>query len=229
MAGIKEALGAIDVLNQASPATLASLTPVASLKRLAKGEHLFWDKEQVDHLYFTVEGHLSLYKLDGAGEKRVIFAYGPGQMLNEVIGANLPAAINCEALSEAQVLRFPKNAFLAAMSEDFRLTMALMDAMTTKIRRLYRQMKNVSGAVRGDRRIAAKLWKLSRDYGQACPEGTRITFALTVTYLAEMIGAKRETASRQIKALLAEGLVLRHKNSFIIPDRERLRNFFKEA
>ncbi len=219
----------MDVLRRASPATLAALTPAASLTRLAKGEHLFWDKEEVARVYFVVEGGLSLYKLHGAGEKKVIFVHGPGQMINEEVVQDLPSSINCEALSDARVLWFSKKPFLEAMAGDFRLAKAVMDSMSAKIRRLYRQLKNTTGSVRGDKKIVAKLWKLSKDYGSPCAEGIRIDLDLTVTHLAEILGAQRETVSRQMKILLDKGLVIRQKNSFIIPDRDRLMKYFKEA
>lgn len=230
MADLKQAIAGCDILNRASPASLAALTTCAGLRRLKQGEHLFWDKEEVRTLYFCVEGNLSLYKLNNLDEKKVVFVYGPGNMLNEVMLQDLPASINCEALCNCQVLCFPKTAFLQVMSEDFGLSRAVMDSMATKIRRLYRQLKNTTGSVRGDKKMAAKLWKLSQDYGVPCAGGVRINLDLTITYLAEMLGIKRETASRQMKVLSDAGLVLqRHSGGFIIPDRDALMTYFKQA
>lgn len=227
MEGIREALASMEVLRQANPASLAALTPRASLRGLRRGEHLFWDKDEVTQLYFAAEGTFSLYKLNSQGEKKVIFVYGPGQMLNEVILQDLPASINCEALGPARALCFPKEEFLRVMEGDFALTKAVLDSLSTKIRRLYRQLKNTTGSVRGDKRIAAKLWKLAKDHGVPCPEGTRIELELTITYLAEMLGSKRETVSRQMKLLQDEGLILQKNNAFILPDAERLMEYFK--
>lgn len=229
MAGIKEAFGMIEVLRQASPASLAALAPVAFMKRLAKGDYLFRDKEATDSLYFVVEGNLSLHKLNSIGEKKIIFVYGPGKMLNETMSQDFPESINCEALDDAQVVGFPRTPFIAAMAADFHLTGAIMDSMATKIRRMYRQLKNTTGSVSGDKRIAAKLWKLSKDIGIPCEEGIRIDLKLTITYFAEMLGAKRETVSRQVKFLIDEGLVIRQKDTFIIPDREKLMRYFKSV
>lgn len=227
MATLKEAIAQCEVLQKASPASRAALAGSAALRRLAKGEHLFWDKEQVACLYFAVEGNFSLYKLNSLGEKKVIFVYGPGEMLNEVMQHDLPASISCEALTDAQALYFPIKAFMQIMNEDFCLAHAVMDSMGIKIRRLYRQLKNTTGSVRGDKRIAAKLWKLSQDHGVPCKEGVRIDLNLTITYLAEMLGAKRETVSRQMKLLTDGGLVLQTPTGFIIPSRDRLQQYFK--
>lgn len=228
MPTIKDAMAKCQVLQRASPASLAALSVSAGLKRLAKGEHLFWDKEQVDRLYFAAEGNISLYKLNSSGEKKVIFVYGPGQMLNEVMLQDLPASVNCEALNDALALYFPVKEFLRVMSEDFSLSKAVIDSMAKKIRRLYRQLKNTTGSVRGDKRIAAKLWKLSQDHGVPHKDGVRIDLDITITYFADMLGAKRETVSRQMKQLTDAGLVLQNASGFVIPDRDKLQQYFKE-
>lgn len=227
MATIKESIIASALLQQASPSSLSALVHIAGLRRLTKGEHLFWDKEQVEHLYFVAEGSFTLYKLNSLGEKKVVFVYTCGEMLNEVMLQDLPASINCEALSDAQVLCFPIPDFLRIMSEDFALSKAVMDSMAKKIRRLYRQLKNTTGSVRGDKRIAAKLWKLSLDHGVVQNNGVRIDLDLTITYLADMLGAKRETVSRQMKLLTDEGLVIQTQSGFLIPDRNKLQQYFK--
>ena len=226
---IKDAFASAKLLQAASPATLAMLASYAGLRRAPRGEHLFYDKEEVRTLYILVEGMAALYKCIGAGEKKVVFVYGPGNALNEVIVNGLPASINCEILQDAQLLCFPIDRMLQAMEQDFGLAKAYMDSMSLKIRRLYRQMKNTSNSIRGDKRIAAKLWKLSQDYGEPCPGGTRIAMELTITYLADMLGSKRETVSRQLKQLADVGLVRYEDGRFLLPDRDALQKYFKES
>lgn len=75
--------------------------------------------------------------------------------------------------------------------------------------------------------MAAKLLKLSWDHGVEDEDGVRIDMNLTVTYLAEMLGSKRETVSRQVKKLNEQGLIMVKKNKFIIPDQEKLSKYFK--
>ena len=96
------------------------------------------------------------------------------------------------------------------------------------MRRLYRQLKNTTNATRGEKKMAAKLWKLARDYGKKEEVGVRISLKLTVTQLADMLGTKRETASRQLKVLVEQGLVRYDRNTFVIPDTDALNRYFKE-
>lgn len=226
---MKDAFDTVEILQAASPASLAMLSQYGTLCRVKKGEHLFHDKEKVDTVYFVVSGMAALYKINNLGEKKVIFVLGRGKALNEVILNGLPASVSCEILKEGYILTFPRNQLLLAMEEDFSLTRSVLDSMSIKIRRLYRQIKNSTNSIRGDKKIAAKLWKLAADYGVDCPEGRMIQMDLTVTYLADMLGTKRETASRQLKILTDEGLVIVRKGKFILPDPQKLSEYFKRT
>jgi CRP-like cAMP-binding protein len=224
---LKEAIKVVEVFMNVSKSSLNLLEACGCLKKIKKGEHLFRDKDRVSSIYIVISGFAALYKINSLGEKKVIFVFGKGKMLNEVIFQELFASVNCEIVEESLILCFPREKLVKIMEQDFELTKAIMDSMALKIRRLYRQLKNTSNSIRGDKKIAAKLWKLSGDYGVPCKEGVLIDMELSITYLADMLGSKRETVSRQLKILSDENLVIIKKGKFIIPEREKLRNYFK--
>lgn len=225
---IKEAIQISDILSQASPSSQAEIASFAFIKKYESGQHLFYDKEEVNCLYILLEGIASLYKTNSLGEKKVIFIYGPGSLLNEVMLQELPASINCEIREDALVLVLPKVRFWHVMERDGALTRAVMDSMSLKIRRLYRQLKNTTNALSGEKRLAAKLYKLAKDYGSPAEKGVRIDMNLSITYLAEMVGSKRETVSRQMKKLTELKLIWMEKNRVFVPDLKKLSDYFHE-
>lgn len=227
MISMKEAFERAEVLCNANPDSVAKIASFAILKNVKKHEHLFFDKDEVEFLYILVEGRVSLYKINSLGDKKVIFVYGKGKMLNEVMLQDLPASINCEVLEDSWILCLPKEKFWKVMEEDSKLTKAVIDSMALKIRRLYRQLKNTTNTLNGEKRLAAKLFKLAKDHGKAVEEGIRIDMNLTITYLAEMLGSKRETVSRQIKLLVEAGLIKVNRNQITVLDLEKLRTYFK--
>ncbi len=227
MTSIQEALNTAEVLKPASKASLTAIAAFSSIIRADKGKHLFRDKEEVKNLYILIQGRASLYKLNSLGEKKVIFVYGAGSMLNEVMLQDLPASINCELLENSQVLSIPIQKFFHVMEKDPALLKAVFDSMSLKIRRLYRQLKNTTNDLSGEKRLAAKLYKLSKDCGIKEADGIRIDMNLTITFLAEMLGSKRETVSRQMKRLVEMGLVVTNKTGFLIPDPKKLSEYFK--
>lgn len=223
---LREKILSCNVMKGIHTSSLVVLTEYAKIRRVMKGEHIFHDRDVVENIYFVTEGHVSLYKLNYDGSKKVMFVYGAGEMLNEVILQNWTASISGEAMGDAEVICFPQDIFLQVMEADFVLTKSVMDSMAKKIRRLYRQLKNTTGSLRGDRRIAAKLWKLSLDHGRHTEEGVLIDIEISVTYLADMLSAKRETVSRQLRLLLEEGLIIQKNGYFTVVDQDKIKEYF---
>lgn len=224
---VREALEIVEAFKNISPSSLNLLFNYGKLYQIPKGEHLFMDKEKMSTLYIVVHGLVSLYKINFQGEKKVIFVLGKGKIINEVVLQGLPASISCEVFENAQVLSFPREEILKIMENDFELTKGILASLSLKTRRLYRQLKNTTNSIRADKRIAAKLWKLSRDYGIACKKGIYINMDLSITYLADMLGLRRETVSRYMKVLVQKNLVVMDKGKIIVIDQEKLAKYFK--
>ena len=78
-----------------------------------------------------------------------------------------------------------------------------------------------------EKRLAAKLWKLSKDYGIEAENGIIINMNISITYLADLLGSKRETISRSLKILLNENLIEYDNKKIKIINQEKLSQFFK--
>ena len=83
----------------------------AYIRRYGKGARVFYDREASTCLYFLVEGVASLYKINSLGEKKVIFVYGPGNLLNEDSLQRLTSAVTCEAREDSLVMVLPAELF----------------------------------------------------------------------------------------------------------------------
>lgn len=222
-----EQLEELDIFNNISKISYEKLAQLGEVKRYEVGAHIFRDKEEVTTLYVIISGSVSLYKLNENGHKRVIFILGKGKMINDVIIQGLPASINCEIFEQAQILSYDKNAFLNIMEGDFLLSKNIMSSLAMKVRRLYRQLKNTTGTIRMEKRLAAKLWKLSKDYGIKTENGVIINMNISVTYLADLLGSKRETISRAIKILIKENLIIYEDKKIKVINQDKLSEFFK--
>ena len=212
-------LNEISIFSQINKDTLDKLNEICFIRKLKKGEHLFRDKELIKSIYIVKTGKVALYKQSESAQKKVIFILGEGTVVNEVI-------ID-DSFEKTEVFCFDRNKFLEIMKDDFELSRVIINSLALKVRRLYRQGKN-SIPIKVEKRVAAKLWKLSKDYGIEIEEGTLIDLNITVTYLADMFGAPRETISRSLKILKNEGLIINKNKKIIVPDREKLVKFFKE-
>ena len=223
---IKFQLENMDLFNKISKETKEALSDFGEIKCFVKGSHIFRDKEKVNKVYIVYSGKVALYKLNESAQKKVVFILGKNSIINAVVLDDLPASINCEVFEKAEILAFDKVRFEEVMKKDFELTKIVISSLTIKVRRLYRQLKN-STPIKVEKRVAAKLWKLSKDYGVNVENGTLIDLNVSITYLADMFGAPRETISRALKLLQEKGLIIFEKKKIIIKDRDELSRFFK--
>lgn len=217
-----------DILKAASPSSRSEILAFAYFKRYEKGQHVFFDKEDCSSVYILAEGIASLYKLNSLGEKKVIFAVGPGSLLNEIMFQPLSPSINCEVREDSLVMVMPRDRFLYVMEKDSGLTKEVINSMALRIRRLYRQLKNTTNSLSGEKRLAAKLFKLAKDHGVKTDRGILIDMRISITYLADMLGSKRETVSRQVKKLTELELIYTEKNRIYVSDIAELSNYFRQ-
>ena len=222
-----EQLEELEIFKNISKDSLDKLARFGEVKKYTAGSHIFRDKEDVTTLYIVLSGSVSLYKLNESGHKRVVFILGTGKMINDVIIQDLPASINCEIFEDAEILSYDKHIFLDIMEKDFILSKNIICSLAMKVRRMYRQLKNANGIIKMEKKLAAKLWKLSKDHGTPCDSGVIINMNMSITYLADLLGAKRETISRSLKILSNKNLIKYENKKIIVISQDRLSEFFK--
>lgn len=223
---VKAQLSKMELFDKVSEETKEALSEFGESKCYLKGSHIFMDKEKVNKIYIVYSGKVALYKLNESAHKKIVFILSNDSIINAVVLDDLAASINCEVFEKAEILSFEKGRFEELMKSDFELTKVVISSLTRKVRRLYRQLKN-STPIKVERRVAAKLWKLSKDYGLKVENGTLIDLNVSITYLADMFGAPRETISRALKILQENDLIIIDKKKIVVKDRDKLSKFFK--
>ncbi|MBU3161167.1 Crp/Fnr family transcriptional regulator [Clostridium frigoris] len=207
--------------------TLNLIKESISINKLKKSQILFSERQNIDYIYIVLEGKVTMYKLSEKGRKRVVYILNKGEIINNANFDEYTSSINCEGFEDSEIIGISKIELLNIMKVHFKLTEMILCSTSKKIRRLYRQIKNTI-PIKMDKRVAAKLWKLSKDYGVETQEGTLIDVKINVTYLADMLGSSRETISRAIKELQIVGMV-KIKNRKFIVNREKLNEYFKSV
>lgn len=224
-----EELKNLEMFNNISESTIGKILEESDVKEHRAGEILFEDKEDVSTVYFVLKGIVSLYKINECGQKKVIFMLGKGKIINEVIIKELPASINCEIFEDAVILGIKKEKLLNIMKEDFDLCKNIIISLSSKTRRLYRQLKNTPSSIKIEKRLAAKLYKLAKDYGVEHEDGIVIDMEISITYMADLLGSQRETVSRAMKVLQKNNLINYKSKKIIISNFEKLALFFKTS
>ncbi|MCQ2968796.1 MAG: Crp/Fnr family transcriptional regulator [Clostridium sp.] len=219
----------LEIFNNVCDETIGIILEQGEIRKYNKDTIIFHDKEDVTDIYIVISGTVSLYKINENGQKKVIFILGEGKVINEVIIKELPASINCQVFEEAELLKINKNRLLEIMKYDFELCKNIIISLSMKTRRMYRQLKNTPSSIKIEKKLAAKIYKLGRDYGIKTNDGIMIKMNITVTYLADLLGSQRETVSRALKLLQDKNLILYKDKSILIFDLNKISKFFKTS
>lgn len=197
----------IHIFEGMKESTKNQLIQYGKISILNKKTILFHEKENINKIYFLIEGKVSIFKMSENGERKVIFILKQGEMVNEILLNNHnTSTVGCEAFEKSFILEYNINDFISIIENDFILTKNILAYMERRTRRLYRQLKN-SISIKMDKKLAAKLYRLSKEFGVNEDEWTVIKVNISITYIADMLGCKRETLSRSMKILQNEGLV----------------------
>lgn len=223
---LKEDICGLSLFEDLKEEEIEVLVEKGSKEKLKTGEKLFSEKDLVNRIYIVLQGKVTLFRYSEVGQKRVIYILNRDEIINEVIFDGLPASINCEAFEDSIILSFKKEDLLKVMEKNFSFNKKVLNSMGRKIRRLYRQLKNVV-PIKVDKKLAAKLWKLSKDYGVEIEEGTLIDLNISITYIADMLGSTRETVSRSMNKLQKEGLIEYRDKKIIVKSKEKLSMYFR--
>ena len=219
----------IEVFSGISKNSIVEIKNSADVIELKKNKALYSDRQQLDYVYFLISGNVSLIKSSESGENRVVFLLNDGSMINEPLMRKNTSGIECWGFEDSKILRIGLKTFDKIMSKDYILAKNCMLEMEKRIRRLYRQLKNLTSS-NIEKKLAAKLYRLGTQYGlkeNKIDEYTYINLNLTVTYIAKMLGSQRETVSRSLKLLAQKEIVLQKDRKFYV-NIEKARQFFKK-
>ena len=220
-------LAELPVFRDVSHNTLEHLWNKGKVENFPRGTILVRAREPLQTVYIQLTGKSMIYNLTHIGKRKIIFVFGPGALLNEHVLNFHDASLYCETIEASRIFVIPCAWFLEFMEKDFSLARAVLEAQERKMWRMGHQLKNTMGSIYMERKLAAKLWKLSRDFGKMTPDGIEIDIRLTITFLADMLGAPRETTSRLCKNLSEAGLIRMDKRRIMIINPEKLSHFYK--
>lgn len=218
----------IEVFKDIKESSKIELKKILKERQLSIKEILFNERDIVDKVYFLKSGKISIFKMNENGERKIIFILRSGEIINEISFDNTKSTtIGCEAFDKAIILECMGKDFIKVMEEDFTLTKNILISTQNRNRRLYRQLKN-SISIRIDKKLAAKLYRIGKEFGVCKGEWTLLNVNLTITYIADMLGCKRESLSRAMKILQDEKLVkIEGKKVYIKKD--ELSSYFKST
>lgn len=225
-----KSLGDMEIFQGVRQDTLRRLEKAGRLVSMKKGTVCYRANELVGNIYILMEGRAIVYNLTRGGSRKIIFVYGSGMLLNDSIVTMGKSTVFCDLVRDSRVFVIPNRSFCLEMAEDFALVQAVMRVQERKLWRTEHQLKNSLGSIYLEKKLAAKLWKLARDFGKPVANmehAVKIDVDLSITFLADLLGAPRETTSRLCKSLVNRGYITMEKRNVIVNNMDCMAKFYK--
>jgi len=187
------------------PTDQQALLRHAERKQLRPGEMLFRQGDALSGFYGLVSGGLKISSLREDGREAIFVLLEVGNWFGEIsLLDRQPRTHDATALVNSEVLVVPQAAFAARM-EGAAFARAIAGMPAGRVRSLYGVVEDA--ALRSTRaRIARRRLLLSRgDVTMA--EDARPAVLVSQEALAMMLGMTRQTLSKELKVLAAEGAV----------------------
>ena len=215
------ALRACALFRDMDEAAMAEVAGLLRHRRFRRHEVIFHAGDPGDALFIVASGSVKLVLPSPEGNEAIIATLRAGDFFGELAvldGEPRPStAVALEATELEELARAP---FLVLIHTRPEVRLALMIALAGKLRRLTKHVEELHFlALPG--RLAMRLVELAREAAQSGPSA-ELSWHYTQSDLASMIGGSRQTVSRLLGDLSAEGLLHVERDVIVIPDVEVL-------
>jgi CRP-like cAMP-binding protein len=213
-----EAVASLRVIPMFSGVSSEVLSSIASLlieRRFPKHKTIVEEGAPGDYMYIISEGRVKVTKLSGDGREKILELLEVGDFFGEMsLFDDAPRSASVKAMADVQILALARNDFLRLLSRSPDLALSVIQELTRRLRQVDEQASSLSFQ-RVKERTMGLLVRLAKD--ASSQEGRRKTPVLTHQQIADMIGTSRETVTRAVKGLKAEGWLEQEGKHYLVP------------
>lgn len=200
-----------------SDESLVELQKSVSVRKIAKGENLCYEKECVNYVYFVLEGAIKVYKVDRYNKEVLIYYVYPSQFLGELNAlTDGKRFANAEVVESGRVLTMPVKIFRELLNRNLGFSFQMYTELAKKANRL-QELINREIVFDGMAKVAFLL--------DTEPE---VFITHKKSDIAQMLNLQPETLSRLLKKLARKNIIRTEHNRVEILDRKALRAVYEE-
>ena len=208
-------LRAIPMFSGVSEDALQSIASLLIERGFPKNKTIVEEGAPGDYMYIIVEGRVKVTKLSGDGREKILELLDVGDFFGEMsLFDEAPRSASVKGLSRVRILALARNDFLRLLARSPDLALSVIQELTRRLRQVDEQASSLSFQ-RVKERTMGLLVRLARE--EPGREGRLRTPVLTHQQIADMIGTSRETVTRAIKGLKAEGWLEQDGKHYLVP------------
>lgn len=198
-----------------SPGEREQVAKYCPERRFSRGSTIFAPGDAPDALYVLTSGLVTLSHLSEDGQESILRVFGPGDVFGELLLTVPARPFLARALTASVVTVIPAKTVLHLLSTIPRVGFNFTCVLSRHLAEMALD-RGLSSHKWSLHRLALTLLKLAAAHGVEEKAGTAIALPLTHQILADMIGASRETVTRQLRLLKRRGVVIQRGRTFLI-------------
>ena len=212
-----ESLRTVPLFSSVGDRDLDAIASLLIERRFPKNKIIVEEGLPGDYMYVIREGRVKVTKLSGDGREQILALLEAGDFFGEMaLLEQAPRSATVRALTETRMLALSRRDFLHLLESSPDLAMAMIRELTRRLRRVDEQANSLSFQ-RVEERTKGVLVRLSREQLQGAHRGRFMTPQLTHQQIADMIGTSRETVTRVLKDLRADGWLEQDGKQYVVP------------
>ena len=203
-------------------AAASSLRASMTFVKLRKGQSLFKEGDDGDHLFVVSNGKVKLGTKSPDGRENLLMILGPGDMFGDLsLFDSGPRTATATAVTDTKLLSLGQDKVIPWVKEHPEVSLHLLARLASRLRRTNEVVGDlVFSDVPG--RVAKALIDLGVKFGEKREEGLFVNHDLTQEELAQLVGASRETVNKALADFAQRGWLRLEARSVMILDYERM-------
>jgi CRP-like cAMP-binding protein len=218
----EELIRDVPLLARLREADLRALASHGRVHSYASGAVMFQEGGPGDSLHIVIEGNVRIAVLSSTGVEAIVAMLGPGEFVGDLaLLDGRPRSASAIASQATKTLVVTRSDFTQWLSDRPRAALALLEAISLRIRRTDEQLADLS-FLDLPPRLAKRLLNLAAAQAQA--KGVAdLRVRITQSELASMLGVSRESVNKTLNRFAQQGWVLLGRGSVTVRDPDALR------
>ncbi len=206
---------------------LDKINSISIIRRYTKGRIIFMEGEPGEAFYYIKSGLIKISKLSSDGREHILHILNEGHVFAEVTLFNKAAyPATAEVIEDAEIGMIKNSDLEKLMMENPIMSLYLIKYLNRRLIEAQTKVRNLA-LYDTYARTAQALLKLAEDYGKKTSKGIELDLNISRQELANMVGTTRETVIRVIAAFKKENAILVGKNSIIITNINKIRQWYE--
>lgn len=196
-----------------------SVYPVNNYK---KGEIIIKPSGKINENYYLQKGLVRMYILSEEGEEITLHIFRPGTFFPIMLSMNnVSNKYYFEAIDKVEIRKAPLENIIKFLHEDTEVLYDLTSRFASAINGFLLRIESMTFE-EAYRKMANLFLYLADRFGEKQGEDIVITIPLGHKDIANWIGIRRETVSRQFEKMQKDGIVVSSNKQLVIKDLKKL-------